>query len=414
MSNPSYKSILFNPKIIAMLCLGFSSGLPLVLTSSTLQAWFTEANISIVAIGALSLVGMPYAWKFIWAPLMDRFMPPVGDRRRGWILLTQLGLCLTLGILATLNPTVEPITMGLLALFIAFLSASQDIAVDAYRTEILSPEERGVGAAYFIFAYRIAMLVSGGLALVLADRWGWQLTYQCMAGIMALLAIATYFAPAVHEAGPLPTNIITTITGSFSDLFERNAIGLLLFFVVFYKFGDALAVSLMSNFLLHGLGFTLTEVGVAYKTASLLGTILGAFAGGVLMIRLGLYRALWVFGIAQALSTLTFMILAIIGKHYGAMMGAILIESFCSGMGTAAFVAFLMSLCHQRYTATQYACLSALASIGRVYLGPVAGVMVLHLGWVSFYAWACALSCPGLILLGLLRKKVNFNAVTEY
>jgi PAT family beta-lactamase induction signal transducer AmpG len=381
--------------------------------TSTLQAWFTQAGVGVIAIGSLSLVGLPYVWKFVWAPFMDRFVPPYigkSGRRRGWILTTQAGLCVALLCLGGLNPAIQPAVIGGLALLIAFLSASQDIAIDAYRTDVLHPEERGVGAATFIFAYRMALLVSGGLGLILADYFGWRFTYQLMAILIGLSIIATYFSPAVEGTDEPPNDIFKTITGSFGDLFKRDAIGLLLLFVIFYKLGDALALSLMSNFLLHGLGFSLTQIGVAYKMSGLIATIVGTFSGGILLVWLGLYRSLWFFGIAQACSTLIFVLLAIIGKNIGFMVFSIFIENFCSGMGTAAFVAFLTGLCHHRYSATQYACLSALAAIGRVCLGPVAGMMVLHLGWVSFYAWSFALSFPGLLLLGLLRNRVRFNA----
>lgn len=403
-------SILFNSRILAMLFLGFSSGLPIALSVSTLQAWFTEAGVSIIAIGSLSLIGIPYLLKFLWAPLMDRFVPPRGGRRRGWIMLTQLALCLTLLVLATLDPKIQPTFIGVLALLVAFFSASQDIAIDAYRTDVLKPDERGVGSAYYIFAYRVAMLVSGGLALVLADYFGWRFTYQLMAILIGVISIATYFAPEPKEIPKPFDDIFVTVKESFGDLFKRESIWLLLLFVVFYKLGDALALSLMMKFLLHGLGFSLTEVAVAYKTVSFVATILGALVGGILLIRLGLYWSLVLFGIAQAFSTLMFMFLAIVGKSFGFMVASISIEMFCSGMGTAAFMAFLMSLCHQRFSATQYACLSALSSIGRVCLGPVAAVMVSQWGWVSFYAWAFALSFPGLLLLSLLRRKVVTNA----
>jgi PAT family beta-lactamase induction signal transducer AmpG len=404
------KAIIVNPRILAVLCLGFSSGLPLMLTLSTLQAWFTEAGVSIITIGALSLVGLPYVWKFLWAPLMDRFVPPKGGRRRGWIMITQMGLCISLLWIATLNPEHTPKLIGLVALIIAFFSASQDIAVDAYRTDILLPEERGVGSACYIFAYRIAMLVSGGLALVVADRLGWRATYQLMAGLIALSMIATYFAPRVKGEVAAAQDILVTIKESFGDLLKRESIVVLLLFVVFYKLGDALALSLITNFLLKGLGFSLTEIGLVFKTISLVATVLGAFIGGTLLIGWGLYRSLLIFGFAQAVSTLTFMLLAVVGKNYSLMVASLFIENVCSGMGTAAFMAFLMSLCHQRYTATQYASLSALASIGRVCLGPVAGYLVLNLGWVSFFAWSFALSIPGLFLLIFLRNKVSFNA----
>lgn len=406
---------MFNRRLITILFLSFSSGLPLALTNSTLQAWFTQAGVNLLAIGALTLVGLPYVWKFLWAPFIDRFVPPLFGRRRGWIFLMQLGLCISLFLLANMNPTVSPAAMGLLALFIAFLSASQDIAIDAYRADILLPEERGLGAAYTIFAARIAMLLSGGLALILADHIGWRLTYEILAILMALATLATYYGPETPKNIKPPSNLIAAFIEPFKDLLNREGITLILLFVVFYKIGDALALSLMSNFLLKGLGFSLTQVGLAYKTLGLLATIFGAFVGGFLLTRINLYWALLLFGLAQAFSNLMFMVLAYVGKDYFLMASSIFIESFCSGMSTAALLAFLMSLCHQQYSATQYALLSALFSIGRVILGPLAAVMVIHLGWISFYFWSFILCFPAIILLSLLRKRIQFNAeAVEY
>jgi PAT family beta-lactamase induction signal transducer AmpG len=405
-----FQHLLMNRRLFAILCTGFSSGLPLMLTLSTLQAWFTEAGTSVVTVGMLSLVGLPYLFKFLWAPLMDRFAPIKGGKRRGWILITQVGLIAALCVMVNLDPRIAPKTIGLVALLIAFFSASQDVSVDAYRADILPPDERGIGSAYYIFAYRMAILVSGAFALVIADHLGWRVTYLVMAACMVVAMLGTLFAPDAPQATPLSkSSVWLIIKSAFLDLWQRDAIVLLLSFVLFYKIGDALALSLITNFLLHGLGFTLTEVGLVYKTVSLVATVIGAMAGGIAMVRLGLYRSLLVFGVAQALSTLMFVILAMAGKNFGLMVVSVFIENMCTGMGTVAFMAFLMSLCHRRYTATQYACLSAIASIGRVCLGPVAGVMVLHFGWVNFFMWSFAMSLPGLLLLGLLRRKVSFD-----
>lgn len=396
----------FNRRIWVTLFLAFSSGLPLVLTSSTLQAWFTTTGVNLYAIGALTLVGIPYSLKFLWAPLIDRFSLPWLGRRRGWILLMQLGLCVTLFLLANMQPAVSAHWMGALALVIAILSASQDIAIDAYRADILLPEERGLGAACTIFGARMAILLSGGVALIFADHFGWRLLYEGMAVLMALCAIATYFGPETTKDITAPKNFIAAIVQPFKDLLQRNGILVILLFVVFYKIGDALALALMSNFLLHGLGFSLTEVGIAYKTMGLLATILGAFAGGLLLTRISLYAGLLWFGMAQAFSNLMFMWLAYVGKSYLLMSSAIFIESFCSGMSTAALLAYLMSLCHQQYSATQYAFLSALFSVGRVFLGPVAALLVAYFGWTIFYFWSFIACFPGIMLLTLLRKRI--------
>jgi len=397
-----------NKRILAVLLLGFSSGLPLALTGSTLQAWFAEAGINIVTIGTLTLLGLPYVWKFVWAPLLDRYIPPFLSRRRGWILLAQLGLCVTLFLMANLTPGREPGMIGVLALTIAFLSATQDIAIDAYRTDILFDNERRLGAAVFTFGYRFAMLVSGGVALIIADHWGWRILYQIMACMIAISVLTTYFSP--NEDTPIvPRSFLKVIKESYLNLIQRDKIVLILLFVLLYKMGDALAISLMSTFLLKGLGFTLTDVGIAYKTGGLIAAILGAFFAGILLIRIRLFQALLYFGLLQAFSNIFFVLLATTGKNYTLMFGSIFIESFCSGMSTAAFVAFIMSLCDKRYSALQYALLSALFSLARVLAGPVASNLVIHYGW-SYLFWCSFILCfPSLFILMLLRHKMGMN-----
>src|SRR3990167_2587246 len=267
---------IMNQRLLAMLCLGFASGLPIALTSSTIQAWFTQAGVSLMAVGVLTLVGLPYIWKFLWAPLMDRPLFRSLGRRRGWILLTQSCLCGSILLLAQMDPHSEAAVMGLLALVVAFFSASQDVAIDAYRADILRPTERGLGSAYFIFAYRMAMLVSGGLALILADYCGWRLTYELVAVLLMIFMVATYFSPLPAEAALPRCGFVASIVEPFINLFKKEKILWLLLFIFFYKLGDTLALSLMSNFLLHGLGVSLTEVGLDYKINSLVAGILGA------------------------------------------------------------------------------------------------------------------------------------------
>lgn len=396
---------IFNKRLLAILAISFSSGLPLALTGTTLQAWFTEAQISVVTIGTLTLLGLPYTLKFLWAPLMDYFSFPQLGKRRGWIVLTQLFLIFELLILAEMDPTRQAASMGMMALCIAFFSASQDIAVDAYRTDILPEKERGIGASYFVFAYRIAMLFSGGIALIIADLWGFKFTYQLMAFLILMAMLPTLFAPTPQEiksTGSLWRNLKETVV----DIGQRERILLLLLFIGLYKIGDAFALTLMSNFLLKGLGFTLTQVGLAYKTTSIFATIIGCFVGGLLLTRWSIYHALMVFGIAQMLSNVMFILLAILGKQYLFMVFSIFIENFCSGLSTAAFLSFLMSICNQRYTAGQYALFSAIASLGRVFLGPFAGILVAHFGWVQFFMVATLACIPGLLILIRLKSEV--------
>jgi PAT family beta-lactamase induction signal transducer AmpG len=402
-------SLFKNPRIFMMLFMGFSSGLPLGLTGSTLQAWFTQAGIGVVTIGALTLIGTPYVWKFLWAPLMDRFVPPWLGRRRGWISLLQLSLCTALFLLANMNPSQSAGMMGILALAIAFLSASQDITIDAYRTDVLLADERGAGSAVYIFAYRMAMLFSGGFALIFADYFGWRITYELMAITLGLLTIATYFAPNPSDAIRPPKDFKSAIVEPFKDFMQRDGIILILLFIVFYKIGDAFALSLMSNFLLRGLHFSLTDVGLVYKTVGLFATIVGASVGGIFYSRLGMFRSLFIFGFAQAFSNLMFVLLAMYGKSYSLLIASIFIEQFCSGLTAVALLSFLMSICHQQYSATQFASLSALSAVGRVFLGPIAGVVVAHVGWVTYFTWSFILSFPGIILLSLLYTKVKFN-----
>jgi len=406
----SQRLSLTNPRILSVTLLGFASSLPLGLTGATLQAWFTEAGLSLMTVGALSLVGLPYIWKFLWSPLLDKIVPPFLGRRRGWIAITQVGLCITLFIFAGMDPKPHAHLMGWIAVLIAFISASQDIAIDAYRTDILHPIERGMGSAYYIFSSRIAGLVSGGLALVMADHLGWQFTYRVMSVLMGLSVLVTYYAPEIPSNIQPAKTLAAAAIEPFKDLLRRPGIGLILAFIVLYKFGDALALTLMSNFLLHQLNFTLTDVGIAYKTFGLISMIVGTMIGGALLPRLGLYRALFIFGVAQAFSNLMFMVLAIVGKNYLLMASSICIESFCGGMSTTALVVLLTALCHAQYSATQFASLSALSAVGRVFLGPIAALMVLHFGWANFYGASFLICFPSLILLMLLRKRVTFHA----
>lgn len=396
-----------NQRLLAILLLGFSSGLPLALTGSTLQAWFTQEKVNLLAIGALSLIGLPYLWKFLWAPFLDYFVPPWLGRRRGWIIIMQASLCVMFLLLAEMSPSDHPSWIGMLALCIAFISATQDIAIDAYRTDILLPTERGLGATCTTFGFRIAMLVSGGLALIMADHWGWRVTYDVMAGCIGLSMLSTIFAPEVPYSLPRTHTLVSAIVEPFKELWRREKIGMIVLFILLYKLGDALALALMSNFLLTELHFTLTDVGLAFKIFGLIATLLGVLIGGIVLIRISLFQALLYFGALQAISNLMFVVLAMAGKNYFLMVASIFIESFCSGMSTAAFVAFLMSLCHIQFSATQYASLSALFSLGRVVAGPFAAVMVQSMGWIHFYWWAFILSFPGMIVLIALRGNVR-------
>ncbi len=401
------KQINISRPLALMFPMGFASGLPLALSSGTLQAWLTVAGVDIKTIGLFSMVGIPYTLKFVWSPVMDRFNIPVFGRRRGWIILCQAFLIAITCSMATIDPSNQAGPMGLAALLLAFFSASQDIVIDAYRTDSLEERERGLGVGLTVTGYRIAMLVSGALALILADHMGWQTTYLLMAGVMTGATIFTFIAPEPALSGRPPKDMREAVVEPIRDLFERKAMISFLLLIVLYKIGDAFAGTLTTAFLIRGAGFSPTDVGTINKGLGLVATILGAMVGGGLMTRMGLYGSLMLFGILQAVSNLAFMTLALAGKNYPIMIGAVGLENICGGMGTAAFVAFLMALCNHRFSATQYAILSALAAMGRVFVGPPSGMLVDELGWPLFFFFTFMAALPGLLILRYLKRPIE-------
>ncbi|WP_058911546.1 muropeptide MFS transporter AmpG [Entomohabitans teleogrylli] len=409
-----YLRIFQQPKSAILLILGFASGLPLALTSGTLQAWMTVDGIDLKTIGFFSLVGQAYVFKFLWSPLMDRYTPPLLGRRRGWLLITQILLLVAIAGMGFMEPSSHLRWMAALAVIIAFCSASQDIVFDAWKTDVLPAEERGSGAAISVLGYRLAMLVSGGLALWLADRYlGWQATYWLMAALLIPCIIATLLAPEPDEAIPAPRSLEQAVIAPLKDFFGRNNAWLILLLIVMYKLGDAFAMSLTTTFLIRGLGFDAGEVGVVNKTLGLFATIVGALLGGVLMQRLSLFRALFFFGILQGVSNAGYWLLSVTDKHLFTMGSAIFVENLCGGMGTAAFVALLMTLCNKSFSATQFALLSALSAVGRVYVGPIAGWFVEAHGWPTFYLFSVAAAVPGIILLLICRQTLEYTQQTE-
>ncbi len=417
MQKHAYADVFRDRNLAVILFLAFSSGLPLALTSGTLQAWMTVEGVDLAMIGIFTLVGIPYTWKFLWAPTMDRFVPPFLGRRRGWLLVTQLALAAGIAAMAFLSPREDLAMLALLAVFIAFASASQDIVFDAYRTDISSKDQRGIAGGLTVVGYRTAMLVSGALALVLVagSGWipalGWRNTYLLMAALMFVGVITTLLGREPANMVPPPRSLREAFVEPLHEFFSRPGAVWLLVLLVLYKLGDAFAGSLTTAFLLRGMGFSLEDVGYVNKGMGLAATIVGALFGGALMVKLGLYRALMGFGILQAVSNLTFMWLAVAGKSYPIMILAIGFENFSGGMGTAAFVALLMALCDHRFTATQYALLSALASFGRVYVGPAAGYATdpkyLGLGWATFFFTTFLVSLPGLAVLWWKRRHIE-------
>jgi len=474
-----------NRRIGAMLLLGFASGLPLALSSGTLQAWLTVEGLDLKTIGFFALAGLPYTFKFVWAPLLDRFEPGAQGwfgRRRGWLVITQLALAILCWVLAGLDPKTEIAAVGTCAVLLAFFSASQDVAFDAYRADLLPAQERGAGAAVSVLGYCLAMLVSGGLALVLADQWlGWSNMYRAVGILFVLLAAAGLLTPRVSESktpNPAGTQsstaplrapasvelrgfaamvltglslwtlvrwlpaqtILTSPLGRWPTLgwdtvsiviaaggalwaarrarfpsfvepwdafFSRPHAVALLAFIVLYKLGDAFAGSLSTAFLIRGVGFSATEVGAVNKALGLAATIVGVLAGGAWLARAPLWSALMTFGVLQAVSNLGYWVLAVSPKSLPLMAGAIGLENLCGGLGTAAFVAFLMALTDARFSAAQFALLSALAAVGRVYVGPTAGVLVETTGWPTFFVISVFTALPALWMLMRLRGPIT-------
>ncbi|WP_129529081.1 muropeptide transporter [Achromobacter agilis] len=398
-----------SPRVAPLLVLGFASGLPLALTSGTLQAWATVEGVPLQQIGFLTLVGTAYTLKFLWAPFVDRYVPPLLGRRRGWMLLTQLLLAAAIMAMGALSPSTALQPLALLAVLVAFLSATQDIAFDAYCTDVLRKEERGAGAAIKVMGYRLAMIVSGGLALILADQWiGWGNTYVLMGGLMLLCALATLWAPEPEHIARAPRDLRAAVGEPLREFFSRRGALAVLLLIVLYKLGDAFAGALSTTFLIRGAGFSPTEVGTVNKVLGLAATIIGALAGGSLMSRWGLYRSLMAFGLLQAVSNLAYWLIAVSPKSVWLMALGVGIENLCGGLGTASFVGLLMALCRQRFSATQFALLSALSAVGRTYLaGPLTPPLVDYMGWPGFFLLTVAIALPGLVLLHLLRGTIE-------
>jgi len=398
---------LANRHMAMILFVSFASGLPLALSGSTLQAWLATTDVDIQTVALFSLIGLPYTFKFIWAPIMDRFIPPFMGRRRGWILITQVVLVLIILQMAFTDPEQHIYFLGILALALAFMSASQDIAIDAYRADLLRPEERGFGAAVTTSSYRIAMLVSGGLAWIIADNLGWQFTYCLMAALLGICIVATFWGPEPVVSEKPPVSLQDAVVKPLKEfLFRKHGLWLLVFIII-YKFADASAIALNSLFFIREQGFTLTETGVLYKWLGITATIIGAFIGGGFVVTHGLYKPLLWFGILQAVTNLGYMGLSIIGKSYAGMITIVAMDQLVGGMGTAVFMGLMIALCDHRFTAFQFALLSALSAIARVFIGPPAGFLIETIGWTWFFFVTFLVAIPSLILLVYLRDTVD-------
>jgi MFS transporter, PAT family, beta-lactamase induction signal transducer AmpG len=403
---PSLRRILASPKMLAIMLMAAASGYPNQLTESALQAWLKDSHVSNTTIGVMSYVALPYLLKFLWAPFVDRFPIPVLGRRRGWILLTQLLLAVAIALFAVQNPSVALLPVAVCAVAIVFLSATQDIAVDAYRTDVSLPSERGPAAAATNLGYRTAAWFASAVALLVADYFGWRLAFLILAGVMTLFCISTWLAPEPPTVQQPPRSLTETIVIPLKELLAGPGAAALLGVVAIFKIGDAFAMKFFTAFMLDT-GFSKTEVAVIVKPLFTAGALLGSVVGGILMVRLGLLRSMLIFGIAQAVTNLMYCALAVAGKSFPLMIAAVLIEHVAGAMGNIALVALIMALCDVRYSAFQYALMSSIALLPRYGLGYPAGWVADHGGWFVYYVVSFVVAIPGLITVWLTRDKIN-------
>lgn len=384
--------------MLVSLLMGFACGLPLLLTMSVLQARMKEDGIDLTVIGLINLVQIPYTWKFLWAPFLDRFIPPFLGRRKGWLAIAQLALILSIAGLGFSDPMNHFGLMVFTAVCVAFFSATQDIVVDAYRREDLSDEELGLGSSFYIYGYRMGTLLASGGGLIMADYMPWSQVYLIMCACMLPAVITTLLTPEPHLTEGSPKTLKDAVILPLVEYFQRKHAIWILAFILFYKIGDTMASAMTMPFYLE-IGFTKTQIGAVVKFFGTWAIIGGAIAGGVIMLRWGIYKSLWVFGILQALSTACFVILARLGDNVAVLSGVIAFENVSSGMGTAAFVAFMASITNKKFTATQYALLSSLMAFPRVLASAPTGFLAKHLGWESFFIACTLIAIPGLMML---------------
>lgn len=391
----------FSRRMAVILFLGFCSGLPLALTGGTLQAWMKDEGTDLATIGRFALVGLPYTAKFLWSPFLDSVQPPFWGRRRGWAILTQIALVVAIAAMAFASPKTHIHELIFIAIALAFFSASQDIVTDAFRTELVAKDQMGKAAGIYVMGYRLAMLVSGAAALEMAEHLPWRTVYLILAGVMAFASLATVLAPEPDISHESPTQAKSwneRVTRPFLDFFTRAGAIEILLFVMIYKLSTMMATALTTPFLME-IGFSKAEIGRVTKVFGLIATIIGTLAGGAMMDRIGLKRALWIFGLLQGTAGLAFILIASIGYNVPLLTLVIFVENFMMGLGVAALQGFMMSVCNRQFTGTQFALLSSITAVSRVVLVSQAGVIVEKLGWIHYFVFSALLAIPSLLLL---------------
>ena len=384
--------------MLVALLMGFSCGLPLLLTVSVLQAWMKEEGVDLTLIGMMALVGLPYTLKFLWAPFLDRYTLPFFGRRRGWLLVAQVALAVSIAQLGQTEPANNPWMVAFVAFLVTFFSASQDTVVDAYRREDLSDAELGLGSSLYINGYRVGMLLASGGGLIMADHMPFSMVYLIMALCMLPGIVTTLLAPEPETPFGIPLTLKEAVIDPLLEFFRRSGAVWILTFILMYKIGDSMASAMTTPFYLD-VGFSKSEIGTVVKLFGFWATIAGGLAGGLIMIRLGIHRSLWIFGVLQAVSTAGFALLARIGYSVPLLASVITFENLSSGMGTAAYAAYMASITNKRYTATQYALLTSLMGVPRVFASASTGFLAKHIGWESFFLSCALIALPGMLLL---------------
>ena len=401
MQRQSYKEAILNRRMLICVFTGFTSGLPLYVLIQLVPAWLRVEGVGLAEIGFFALIGFPYTWKFLWSPIMDRYTLPFLGRRRGWMLVTQLALLASIASMGFIKPDLSIWTVAYLAAAVAFFSASQDIVLDAFRRELLPDIELGIGNAIHVQAYRLSGLVPGSLALILADFLPWHTVFVVVAAFMGVgLLLTLLIQEAISNPSP-PKTLRDALVEPFREFIERKGMasaGLILAFMLLYKLGDNMATALQSPFFID-VGFTLTQIGVISKFAALIAAIVGGLAGGVAMIKLGINRALWIFGVVQVISILGFALLSVVGTDPWMLGAVVAFEYLGVGLGTAAFTAFIARATNPVFAATQFALFTALTAVPRTLANAVTGIIVEQVGWTNFFLLCTAIAIPGMLLL---------------
>jgi len=406
MKPKEYLQIFTSRKMAVTALLAFSSGLPFPLVSGTLDVWMRSESVDLTLIGIFSLVQLPYSLKILWAPLMDRFQLPFLHSRAGWMILSQVLLMGAIFYMGTLNPVSGPGAIAFAALLISFLGASQDIAIDGYRAELLSQKERGAGAALASVGGRIGFLISGSVALILSQRLPWSVVYAVMACFMSVGFVAALFSPTPEGGERVPKTMKEAVIEPWKDYLMRDKAITMLIFILLFKLGDVVAGKMTSPFLIDT-GFTREQIGIVNKGFGTVITIVGGILGGAVYAKWGMRKSLWVFGVLQMLSNFVFVGQYYAGKNDWMLLASVGIENLCASLGSVAFVAFLMSLCNRGLAGTQYALLSSLFALTRTVAATPTGYLAKYLGWPGFFTMSAVLALPGLALLKWLGKEIK-------